>query len=666
MEWGQPHHFVWFWAVGAAAGLFLLASWRKKRELARFGDPVLIGRLVQALDKRMRVAKRALVLTALCLMVIALAQPHFRKKETLVERMGVDVLIAIDVSNSMLSRDIAPSRLEKAKLELTGLVNKLRGDRIGILAFAGEAFIQCPLTLDRSAVKLFLSTVNPNLVTLQGTSLSAAIEGALKAFPKEKGGKSMILLTDGEDHEGDIAEAAKRATKAGVKIYTIGIGTPDGRTIQLADGSLKKDRAGRPVLSKLDEGVLKAIAKETGGRYYRSSRGELEIDAIARELKGLAQKGFQNEWSIEYEENYQPFLLLAFLLLLFEMAVSERTSKNKEKSAGAAALILILLPFLTGFDLLSRVKNEQGNGYYKKGQVGKARTAYLEAQKGSPASPEIAFNLGNAYYKEESLGPSLENYKKAAESGAAPQLRSRAYYNLGNVLARKNDIDRAIEAYKSALRLDPKDADSKFNLELLTKKKKEEEKKKQDRKKDDQKKDDQKKDQQQDQKKDQQGQGGGEGDKQEDQKSQGGQGEQDKKDQKGEQDKKDQQGEQEQKDQQGGEGQDKKEESQGQQGQDEKEAEAQKEKEAQAQQAKEEAEQEKERQAEEAREAQGQAGKEGQDGEEKKDQPKTAGELRAEQLLEALENQEKQVLRMAGGTNGPQRGVPRRVNEKDW
>ncbi|HTL70610.1 MAG TPA: VWA domain-containing protein, partial [Candidatus Eisenbacteria bacterium] len=202
MEWGLPSNFVWLWTVPAAAAVFFLSSWRKRREMRRFGETTLVGRLVASLSPRRRLLKRVFFVAGIFFVVLGLCQPHFRSKETLVERKGVDVLIAIDVSNSMLSKDILPNRLEKAKLELTGLVDKLRGDRLGVIAFAGEAFIQCPLTFDRSAVKLFLSTVNPNLVSLQGTSLSAAIEAALKAFPKEKGGKALVLLTDGEDHEG--------------------------------------------------------------------------------------------------------------------------------------------------------------------------------------------------------------------------------------------------------------------------------------------------------------------------------------------------------------------------------------------------------------------------------------------------------------------------------
>src|SRR3989338_6351935 len=182
MEWGQVKNFIWFWVLPAAGLLFFLSYWRKRSQLRRFGDLDLVGRLVMSLDPGMRFAKRALVLSALFFFVLALGQPHFRKKEILVERRGIDVIIAVDVSNSMLAKDIAPTRLEKAKLELAGLIDKLKGNRIGIIAFAGEAVIQCPLTLDRGAVKMFLSTMSPFLVSFQGTDLGKALTAALQAF----------------------------------------------------------------------------------------------------------------------------------------------------------------------------------------------------------------------------------------------------------------------------------------------------------------------------------------------------------------------------------------------------------------------------------------------------------------------------------------------------
>ncbi len=236
-------------------------------------------------------------------------------------------MIAIDVSRSMLSKDIPPNRLEKAKLELSELIDRLKEDRIGVVAFAGEAFIQCPLTLDKTAVKLFLATVSPDIIPTPGTSIGSAVNASIQAFAeKEKEYKALILLTDGEDHESNPLEAARSAKKEGIKIFTIGIGTPDGSTVpgESLNEGFKKDRQGRVILSKLDEKLLKDIARATGGAYYRSTRGELEIESLVREIRAMSQKGLKSEKIVEYEEEYSYFLIVALIFLLAEMAIPER------------------------------------------------------------------------------------------------------------------------------------------------------------------------------------------------------------------------------------------------------------------------------------------------------------------------------------------------------
>ena len=327
MEWGSPGNFIWFWLVPLAAGIFAVNFLRRKKTLARFGEPELVERLAASRSFFMRFLKKAILLAVIALLVSALAQPHFRKKETLVERKGIDVMIAVDVSNSMLAKDILPSRLEKTKLELAALIEKLKGNRLGVVAFAGEAVIQCPLTLDQNAVKLFLSTVSPDLIAYQGTSLASAIRVCQQAFAeKEKEYKAIVLLTDGENHEPDAQKAADAAAKAGIRIFTVGVGTPDGGILpsEFAGGGSKKDAAGRVVISKLNESLLKDIARRGGGTYFKSTRGEFEIDSLVSEINRMKQKGFKKEWSVEYEENYQFFLIAAFILLLAEMGLSER------------------------------------------------------------------------------------------------------------------------------------------------------------------------------------------------------------------------------------------------------------------------------------------------------------------------------------------------------
>lgn len=334
MDWGSPQNFVWLGLIPVAAGLFLFAGWRRSLGIRRFGETTLVRKLILSLDVKKRLIKRAFMLTALSLMVLALCQPHFRKKEITLERKGVDVMILLDVSHSMLARDIAPSRLDKAKLELETLVEKLRSDRIGIVAFAGDAFIQCPLTTDHNAVKLFLSAVSPNLLPTPGTLIGRALQVGMRAFmDSEKEFKAMVLLTDGEDQGSDPLGQAKAAKEAGIRVFAIGFGTSDGSPLpaEFQKGALKKDLRGNIVLSKLDEGLLKTIASETGGQYYRSSRGEVEIDDLVRRIRQMTQKGIKKERSFEVEENYPIFIFLAILALFLEMILSERKKDGHEE-----------------------------------------------------------------------------------------------------------------------------------------------------------------------------------------------------------------------------------------------------------------------------------------------------------------------------------------------
>lgn len=327
MEWGSPKNFEWLWILPLIAVIFYFSSWRRRNEMKRFGDIALVERLVMSFSPAARLIKRILLFLSVFFMILALCQPHFRTREITVERKGVDVMIAVDVSRSMLAKDIQPTRLEKAKLELSSLIDHLKQDRIGIVAFAGDAFIQCPLTLDRSAVKLFLTTLSPNLIPTPGTMIGPAIQVATQAFTdKEKEYKAMILLTDGEDQGSNPMQAVQKAKQNGVRIFTIGIGTTDGSTVpgEFAGEGVKKDRNGQIVISKLDERLLKQVAVETGGVYYRSSGGELEIDNLSAEIRKMSQKGLKSEKIFEYDENYQYFVIFTLIALFFEMIISER------------------------------------------------------------------------------------------------------------------------------------------------------------------------------------------------------------------------------------------------------------------------------------------------------------------------------------------------------
>lgn len=306
----------------------------KKRAKKRFGNLALIEKLSLSVSPKKQRWKVALILLGTFFLLFSLARPQLGTKMTLMKREGVDIVIAMDVSLSMLAEDIKPNRLEKAKQEINGLISRMKGDRVGLVAFAGVAFIQCPLTLDYSAAKMFLDIIDVNLIPQPGTAIGDAIRTSIKAFnQKERKYKVLILLTDGEDHDSDPLGAAEEASKEGVRIYTIGIGSMQGEPIPLRDNQgqvtgFKKDQEGGVVVSKLDEVTLQKIALTTGGKYYHATSGEMELDKIYDEISKMEKKELEGKLMTQYEDRYQFFLFLSVLFLVVEFLISERRSRK--------------------------------------------------------------------------------------------------------------------------------------------------------------------------------------------------------------------------------------------------------------------------------------------------------------------------------------------------
>ena len=330
MRFAAPEHFLLLLLV-ALVGLFLLwALGRKKRLLARFGDLPLIMKIAPEISFARQRTKALLVTAGMVFLVLALARLQFGTHLERIKREGLDIIVALDVSNSMLARDFKPSRLEKARQEVRAIIDRLAGDRIGLVAFAGDAFVQCPLTLDYAAAGMLLSVMDPHSVSIQGTSLAAAIRTAVDAFEhRERKHKVLLLLTDGEDHQGEAEQAAEEARKAGVRIYTVGIGSPAGEPIPILDRNgqqvgFKKDENGEVIVSRLDETILQKIAMTTGGKYYHATAGEMELDRIFDEISKLEKKEQEGTLVTRYDDRYQWPLLFGIVLIVAEFFLPER------------------------------------------------------------------------------------------------------------------------------------------------------------------------------------------------------------------------------------------------------------------------------------------------------------------------------------------------------
>lgn len=329
-RFGSPL-LLYAYALVPVLALLLWMSGRARRKvLSRFGDPALMEKLSRSVSHNKRLIKSTLLLVGVGLLVSALARPQFGTRVETVRREGKDVIIALDVSASMLAQDIVPSRLEKAKLEIATLIERLEGDRVGLVAFAGEAFVQSPLTIDHGAATMFLRAMGPDLIPVPGTNLGEALIRSTEAFDAgDPQFRILILMTDGEDHEGDIERGLEQAAEAGVTIHTVGIGSLDGVPIPNIDENgvqrgFVRDSAGSIVLSRLDESTLRDIARETGGRYFRATGGQSELDALVEEVTAGENRELDAQQFTQFEEQYQIFLGLALVMLVVETVITDR------------------------------------------------------------------------------------------------------------------------------------------------------------------------------------------------------------------------------------------------------------------------------------------------------------------------------------------------------
>ncbi len=327
-RFANPQYLIALWLIPALVVLFFIFNKNRKRLLEKFADKELHKSIIYSFSSIKTKIKFGLILVALTLLILAFANPQVGTKMTDVKQTGIDVYILLDVSRSMQAEDIKPNRLEKAKYQISNLIQKLRGDRIGLIVFAGDAYIQFPLTTDYSAANLFLSAVDFNSVPQPGTAIASAIDMAVKSFDSAATDKAIILITDGEDHEGDIDKAVENATDKNIKIYTIGLGSPEGVPIPVYDRNgnqigFKQDNSGQIVLTKLDESILKDIAAKGNGKYYRGNNYEDYLDKIYSDLSKLKQAEFGVKKVTDYEDRFYYFLAPAILLLILELFITD-------------------------------------------------------------------------------------------------------------------------------------------------------------------------------------------------------------------------------------------------------------------------------------------------------------------------------------------------------
>jgi Ca-activated chloride channel family protein len=459
--------------------LWLLLRWKKKTA-RRIGDPGLVSLLIENFSPIRFLVKAGLVILAF--VIIVLGASNLQKPGSMenVQRKGVDVMLVLDVSKSMLARDIKPSRLERAKQFLLRLTDQLENDRIGLILFAGHPYLQMPLTSDHGAARMYIQDASPDVVPTQGTVIAEALTMANTVFnSKERKYKSIVLISDGEDHDPDALKVAKKLAADGVMINTVGIGSPDGSPIEdPTTGELKKDQEGHTVMSKLNEAELQGLSDATNGRYLRLDNLDDAVITMTQQLDNAEKKSMNDAEFIDYKSYFQWFLGAAFWLLLIEFLLSERRRKKeggaaakpaREAAAKPAALLFVALSMLAAISASAQTGDNlirSGNRYYKKKQLDKSLQQYQAAVKKAPDNPTANYNLGNAQFRKNDYDAAGRSYDASvAHSSADKSMQEKGFYNKGVAMMKQKKLQESIDAWKSALKLDATDADARENLE---------------------------------------------------------------------------------------------------------------------------------------------------------------------------------------------------------
>jgi Ca-activated chloride channel family protein len=531
----------WLWALLLLPLVYVALRFEhlsRIKTFMRFAGRRMWPAIVPDMAPSARFTKSKLWLLSFAFLLLALARPQWGKHEEVMQVSGLDIMIVLDVSNSMEVEDVVPSRLKKAKHLIRTIAENLRGDRMGLVAFAASSYVACPLTTDLPYVVDTVDVLSPKSVINQGTDIGIALDTAMKSLERgaeegskksEIGSKAIILISDGEDHENAGAEAAAKLKNEGIKLYVFGIGTEKGGPIPVRDdtGQLhgyKKDRTGNSIVSTFRADEMTKVAAAAGGKYWNVTEGEAEVEDLLKEMGTLERTAQQERRYVVYEDRFQFPLAIAVLILFFELSVPLR-----RMNAAKGLLIIMALAGIvpvssaqaesdvlgTKTPLNSYIENQKGLKAFNEDKLDEAKKSFGTAQALAPEIPELLFNQGDVQLKAGDTDAAIQSFlsasKAAGEKGEA-DLQGQSLYNLAQVLTKKGDISGAARAYAKSVESAIKEKDSNLessarkNLQLLFKEqqKQKEQKQQQQKQQQQQQKQDQKDQQQKDQQKDQQ------------------------------------------------------------------------------------------------------------------------------------------------------------------
>jgi Ca-activated chloride channel family protein len=474
VTWGN-HNVGWLLLLVPACSvlLFFVLQWKKQKQEA-LGDPRLVQELLRDyLPRRFRFKQIALI-TVIALLVVAWMDPRTPDITPIPGKSrGVDMMLVLDLSKSMLATDEAPSRLDRAKLFIQQLLDRFPGERVGLVVFAGHAYLQMPSTTDHAAARLFLASAQPDLIPTQGTVISEALQLASSSFPQQqRKNRTVVLISDGEDHDSDAESAAAQLAREGMIVHAIAVGSANGTTLMdPVSGLPKKDTEGNPVFTKMNPDALRAVAEAGTGKFFVLQAGmDAALDGLSRALRQYAVSLDVPESEQNHRHYFPWILMVGFILLAFALFLPER-----RRIRPIAALVLVFL-FGNAFAQESAPRFlYEGNQAFQQGKYDEATKAYERAHALKPSSHAL-FNMGHAAYKNGKKEAATESFGKSATLPGSKQEQSEAWYNQGVVFQENNQLDECIEAYKKALRVNPADEDARFNLQRALEKKRQQQK----------------------------------------------------------------------------------------------------------------------------------------------------------------------------------------------
>ena len=469
----SPQYLYLLLVLAALTAIHYYIIFRKKRQLKRFGDLELTRQLFLGVSRWRPEVKFWLAMIALAFFIVALARPQFGTRLDTRERMGIEAIIALDVSNSMLAEDVKPNRLEKAKMMVSNMVDGMSDDKIGLIVFAGQAFVQLPITSDYVSAKMFLETISPSMINVQGTDVAEAINLSMRSFTQQEDvTRAIFIITDGEDNEGGAVEAAKKAAAQGIRVYVLGIGNPSGAPIPIpGTGQYIIDEEGNTVVSKLSEEMCREIASAGQGSYIYVDNSTSAQKKLSEQLDRLSKAKMETQIYSEYDEQFQGFVLIGLLLLLIDVLLIERESKStwlsdlfrRQRPTTAVCLLLFSLAAMAQTD---RDYIRRGNRLMRDSIYDKAQVEYQKAIEKDNTNPISHYNLGNALLYQNKAEDAMKEYETAARLEKDKIRLAQIYHNMGVMLQSAKQFDKAVACYRNSLRNNPSNNETRYNYAL--------------------------------------------------------------------------------------------------------------------------------------------------------------------------------------------------------